>query len=540
MKKFILFCIILSIVFTGCTSINNSQTKLIEKEIREEIISTNDNVSPYSYADNMTIDVSHYFDFNKEYKLPIAEKNIKKGEYTIPVYYDEKVQFYLDLYGVRLADIFQKWIDRSNKYKNIVTQIFQKEGVPLDLVYLAFVESGFNPVVVSHAGATGMWQFIQSTGQLYGLNNNFWVDDRRDFLKSTKAAARHLKDLYNIFGDWYLSLAAYNAGAYKVISAIEKYNTKDFKELCKYNFLRDETKDYIPKFIAIMMLYKNAMSYGFTNTDMPELFFETMEFDRPVNLFAIANIIGTSYEALKELNPQLKRPITPPGEKFILKIPYGTKEILQSKVDELPYDELILVHIYYPKKNDSLETIANKFKVTQNDITNLNGYYVSSMYKNRPLFIPIKNLYKKYDIIKMAKAITYDLPRVYVVRRGDTLYGISRKLGIPIIKLTAINSKLNPNRIRPGDPVIIPFGSAQLIAYNNEPQKIATKTHISTNIQKNIKKRAFNNRYYTVKRGDTLWNIAKKFNTSVAELKNRNKLYSANTLLPGKKLKITD
>jgi membrane-bound lytic murein transglycosylase D len=140
----------------------------------------------------------------------------------------------------------------------------------------------------------------------------------------------------------------------------------------------------------------------------------------------------------------------------------------------------------------------------------------------------------------MAKAITYDLPRVYVVRRGDTLYGRSRKLGIPIIKLTAINSKLNPNRIRPGDPVIIPFGSAQLIAYNNEPQKIATKTHISTNIQKNIKKRAFNNRYYTVKRGDTLWNIAKKFNTSVAELKNRNKLYSANTLLPGKKLKITD
>ena len=454
--------------------------------MREEVISTPDNFTSYSYEDNLSIDISHYFDFKKEYKLPIAEKNISKIEYSIPVYYDEKVQFYLDLYGVRLADIFQKWIDRSNRYKDIATQIFKEEGLPLDLVHLAFVESGYNPTAVSHAGATGMWQFIQSTGQLYGLKNNFWVDDRKDFLKSTRAAARHLKDLYNIFGDWYLSLAAYNAGVYKVLSAIERYKTKDFKELCKYNFFRDETKDYIPKMIAIMMLYKNALSYGFTNTDVPDLFFETIEFDKPVNLFAIASLIDTSYEALKELNSQLKRPVTPPGEKFILKIPYGTKEILKTKIDQLPYEELILVHIYYPEKNDNLDSIARKFKVTQNDIINLNGYYVSSMYRNRPLFIPIKDLYKKYDLIKMAKAINYDLPRIYIVRQGDTMYGISRKLGIPFIKLTAVNNKLNPNLIRPGDPIIIPFDSMQSVAYNREPQRIIKKNNIPKSKQINF------------------------------------------------------
>jgi len=136
-----------------------------------------------------------------------------------------------------------------------------------------------------------------------------------------------------------------------------------------------------------------------------------------VNLFAIANLIGVPYEKLKELNPQLKRPITPPGEKFLLKIPYGTKKLLQTKIAQLSYNELILVHIYYPLQNDTLASIARKFKVSQNDITNLNGYYVSKMYTNRPLFIPISNLYKKYNITKMASAITYDLPRVYIVKR---------------------------------------------------------------------------------------------------------------------------
>ena len=507
----------ISLILAGCTSINNSQTKLIKKEMHEKIIAYNENSfenNTTDYVDNLSNDISHFFNFNREYKLPIAEENINKVEYNIPIYYDEKVQFYLDLYGSRLSDIFQKWIDRSNRYKDIVIQIFEEEGLPLELTCLAFVESGFNPTAVSHAGATGMWQFIQSTGQIYGLKNNFWVDDRKDFLKSTRAAARHLKDLYNVFNDWYLALAAYNAGLYKIKSAIERYNTKNFKELSKYDYLKDETKDYIPKFIAILMLYKNALSYGFTNTDVLDLFFETIEFNKPVNLFAIANLIGVPYEALKELNPQLKRPITPPGEKFLLKIPYGTKNILQAKIEQIDYKELILFHIYYPLQKDTLASIARKFKVTQNDITSLNGYYVSNMYESRPLFIPISNQYKKYNITKMANAITYDLPRVYIVKKGDTMYGISKKLGIPLAKLTATNNKLNPSLIKPGDPIVIPIGTVQKITYSPK--------------------------YYTVKRGDTLWEIAKRFNTSVNELKNRNNLYSANSLLPGKRLKITD
>lgn len=522
MKALILVVLLCSIVFTGCSTVKNSQSNLVKKELQENIIAlTKDPVdNKYSGSEdfdnisNITFEISDFFDFNKDYALPMPENNIGEVAYNIPIYYDERVQFYLDLYGSRLRDIFQKWIDRSNMYKDVVTKIFNEEGLPLDLICLAFVESGFNPVAVSHAGATGMWQFIQSTGELYGLKNNFWVDDRKDFIKSTRAAAKHLKDLYNIFNDWYLALAAYNAGLYKITSAIERYNTKDFKELSKYRFLKEETKDYVPKFIAILMLYKNALSYGFTNVDMPNLFFDTIEFNKPVNLFVIANLLNISYENIKELNPQLKRPITPPGEKFILKIPYGTKTILQAKLDKLTYEDLILVHIYYPKRNENLASIARKFNVSQRDITELNGYYTSAMFKNRPLFVPIKHLYKKYNVTKMAKAINYDLPSVYIVKKGDTMYGISKKLGIPLVKLVAANSKLNPNRIRPGDAIAIPMGSSQRI--------ISTPT------------------YYTVKRGDTLWNIAKRFNTSVNALKNRNKLYSANTIFPGKILKITD
>ncbi|MDY6820842.1 MAG: LysM peptidoglycan-binding domain-containing protein [Deferribacterota bacterium] len=497
MKLTLLILIIIIINIVNCTGVKNLQNPpaVTNKKNTEN---TKKSKLDQLYLDKSTLSIANYLEFNQKLSFKNAKKYFcSEKEYNIPIYIDDRVNYYINLYSTRFASMFQKWIDRSNRYKDIIEEIFIREGLPSDLALLPFAESGFNPQAISHAKAVGMWQFIESTGKQYGLKNNFWLDERKDFIKSSKAAAKHLKDLYERFNNWYLALAAYNAGMYTVYNAIDKYNTKDFRKLSKYNYFKRETKDYIPKFIAQLLLYKNAVAYGFDNTDTDGFFFETIKLTKPINLFVVAELINREYQEIKEFNPELKRPITPPNTVYELKIPFGTKEILQTKLKKLTYSEKIQVHIYYPKKNEKLSVIANRFGVSTSEILSLNGYYYNDIYNNRPLFIPIKGVFNKRIAPKFAKAVTYDLPKIYTVKKGDTMYGISKRLGIPLKKLISYNNGINPSLIRPGDKIILP----SYLGY------------IKT---------------YTVKSGDSLWSIAQRFNTSVKALKKRNNLYSSN------------
>ncbi len=208
-----------------------------------------------------------------------------------------------------------------------------------------------------------MWQFMKGTGKAYGLDYNFWLDERRDFEKSTVAAARHLQDLYDRLGDWYLAMAAYNAGLGKVLNAIKRYNTRDFFEMSqrKYRYLKLETKDYVPKYMALRYLVRNYQEFGFETPDGKPQLFDRVTLYRQANLYVLASIIDTDIETIRELNPELMTPMTPPIEEYSLRIPYGKKRDIGKK----SWSILLTMNSHSStsnllKKGQSIASIAKK------------------------------------------------------------------------------------------------------------------------------------------------------------------------------------
>ena len=458
------------------------------------------------------------FLFEKTLKLNYETEIVDQKKYSIELVVTKKVNDFIKIYSSRYPSRFQRWLDRSGKYMGIVNDIFISEGVPGDLACLAFVESGFNPHARSKANAVGMWQFIESTGNIYGLSNNFWKDDRKNFEKATRAAARHLKDLFEQFDDWYLALAGYNAGMYKIIAGIKRYNTDDFFALARYRYLKRETKEYVPKFIALLMIYKNFTEYGFLYPPANEIIYDTVILQKPVNLYVVADLVDCAMEDLKELNPSLKRPITPPGDKFALRLPYGSKEKFLYSIQKMTSDELLQVKIHYPKKNDTIFNIAKKYNVSVSNVKKINGIGTNYLIPNRPVFIPIDKFFDNKKLNQFAKAVSYDLPNrytvengVHVVKKGETLSHIAYAYGISLNKIVRLNNGLKPGLIRPGQKIIL-----------LDNMRSYTNMDIT---------------YHIVRSGDTLWDIAQKYNTTVASIKKTNKLSSSN-LRPGEKLSI--
>src|SRR5205823_2774959 len=226
---------------------------------------------------------------------------------------------------------------RSGRYEDMIRRTLKEEGVPQDLIYLAQAESGFHPLAVSRAGARGMWQFMSSRAKGYGLQRSWWVDDRQDPEKATHAAARHLKDLYNQFGDWYLAMAAYNSGPGTVQQAVKRTGYADFWELYRRDVLPKETRNYVPIIIAVTIMAKNPAQYGLESiaTDKP-LPYDTVKIDYPVDLRLVAECVEASASDLQDLNPSLLRLTTPKDQEFDLHLPLGTKERYLSAINSIP------------------------------------------------------------------------------------------------------------------------------------------------------------------------------------------------------------
>ncbi|MGB3399974.1 MAG: lytic transglycosylase domain-containing protein, partial [Candidatus Deferrimicrobiaceae bacterium] len=222
-------------------------------------------------------------------------------------------------------DRFEIWLSRSGKYSDMMRGILAKYGMPGDLVYLALIESGFSPKAYSVARAAGPWQFMPGTGRRYGLRVDWWTDERRDYEKSTHAAASYLRDLYGMFDSWPLAAAAYNAGEGRIMRAVSRYKTEDYAKLISYRYLPRETKDYVPKMLAALTIAKDPEKYGFGDV----LYEDPLEFDKVsvpggTDLTALGDIIGVPSETMKELNPELKRFCTPPNvEAYEIRLPSG-------------------------------------------------------------------------------------------------------------------------------------------------------------------------------------------------------------------------
>jgi membrane-bound lytic murein transglycosylase D len=270
--------------------------------------------------------------------------------------------------------------------------VLKEYGLPEDLVYLSLIESGFDPYAYSRAKAVGLWQFISPTGKRYGLRVNWWVDERRDPEKSTIAAAKYLKDLYEMFACWYLAAAGYNAGEYKIINAIKRYRTDDFWKLTKHRYLKRETKDYVPLMIAAALVAKDPEKYGFTDVEYQEpLRYEKVKVPELTDLSLIARACETSLEEIKDLNPELRRGVTPPNEtEYEIKIPFGGKDLFLENFEALQSLKKFQFKTHLVKKGESLKGIVKHYRVDLEPLLEINHLdKTSRISKGETLLIPI-------------------------------------------------------------------------------------------------------------------------------------------------------
>ena len=304
-----------------------------------------------------------------------AEAEIKTTKSDLPLVMNDQVAMFINYFSSPRgkATLEHAW-QRSGRYKAMIEQTLKQEGVPQDLIYLAQAESGFQPLALSRAGARGMWQFMAQSGELYGLQRNWWVDDRQDPMKSTQAAARHLKDLYNQFGDWYLAMAAYNSGAATVQHAVERTGYADFWELYKRGVLPQETRNYVPIIVAVTIIAKNPEQYGLARVT-PEAAqqIDQVTIAYPVDLRLVAECVDTSVDYLQELNPSLLRMTTPKDETFTLNLPAGSKDKYETAIAVIPQDMRTYWRYHRVDYGETLPAIARKYHTTPSSIAEANN-----------------------------------------------------------------------------------------------------------------------------------------------------------------------
>ena len=330
------------------------------------------------------------YDFNLE--LLLGDWPKKEPIFDIPIVVNDKVEHCIVLFQTTIRDKFVTWLARSGKYIPFMKNLLKEQGLPEDLVYMALIESGFDPYAYSRSKAVGPWQFIYRTGKRYGLKVNWWVDERRDTEKSTIAAAKYLKDLYEMFACWYLAAAGYNAGEYRIIKAMKRFRTEDFWTLTKHPYLKRETKNYVPLMIAAALVAKDPEKYGFTGIEYQEpLRYEKVKVPELTDLSHIAKACEISLEEIKDLNPELQRGVTPPNEpEYEIKIPFTKKDLFTNNFEALQPLEKFQFKTHLVKKGETLKGIAKLYRVDLDPLLEINALNKTSpVSKGMTLLIPI-------------------------------------------------------------------------------------------------------------------------------------------------------
>lgn len=258
--------------------------------------------------------------------------------FHIPLFINDSVESQIEFFTTRGRSIFQSWLDRSARYLPLMKKIFREYNLPEDLVYVAMIESGFNPHAVSQKNAVGPWQFMKATAREYGLDTNRWVDERKDPVKSTHAAAAHFKDLYNMFGSWLTALASYNAGMGRIQGAILKARSDDFWELSFTRFMHTETQEYVPRYLAVLIIARDPVAYGFSAPGDKPMEYDELIVDNSTDLRTIADCTDSSYKDIQDLNPELLHSRTPQA-KYVLRVPAGTRETCLQRFATAPAAE---------------------------------------------------------------------------------------------------------------------------------------------------------------------------------------------------------
>ncbi|RPJ60797.1 MAG: LysM peptidoglycan-binding domain-containing protein [Acidobacteria bacterium] len=384
----------------------------------------------------------------------LLSQDILETKFDIPVVLNDQVVRVLDYYQNRGRRIMEEGLRRSGKYIDIFRETFEKEGIPLDLAYVSHVESLFNPRARSRARAIGLWQFMKGTGQLYNLRQDWWVDERSDIVKSTQAAARYMKVLYEDFKDWHLVLAAYNVGPGRIQNIVRRKGEMDYWTMAQRKLLPRETVNHVPSILAALIIFKNPERYGFDVVPELPLKFDLVPMEFQVDLKVVAEAAGVSVEQLRELNPELKWGVTPAEPKgYSLKVPEGSGESVQVKLAALPPSQRLKFAHYRVRKGDTLGAIARKHATSVEAIAQMNRIKrIKSLRINQDLIIPGAGW--RGEGRELAKASSTPAVPVaasrHIVRKGESLSTIAQRYGVSVEDLRQWNKLRRGQLIYPG------------------------------------------------------------------------------------------
>lgn len=446
-----------------------------------------------------------------------------KGEekavtYDVPIVYNDRVKKSIIYFQTVAREAFERYLERSGTYIPLMSNILKQYDLPEDLVYLPIIESGFNCKAYSWARASGPWQFIASTGRLYGLNRNWWYDERRDFVKSTHAAARFLKHLYEKFDSWELALAAYNGGPGRITKTIKRQKTNDFWEMD----LRKQTEDYVPFYMAATIIAKNPELYGFYIDYDDPVEFDVVTINKCLSLKAVAKATGVHEDRLHELNPELLRGVTPPhAKKYQLRIPRGTQQQFAEVLPQLKSPKETSWVKHRIRRGETVSSIASKYGVSQYAIFEANNLSRRSrIYAGKYLIVPVP-LDGSYGSGASTRYREATSDNAYVVQKGDNLWDISRSFGTSPETLRRLNYLGNSSRIYVGQVLKLPGGTTPKTdtPRKNYDRQAAGETH-----------------EYAVKKGDTVWDIARAYGTTTAAIRRLNGLSRSARIYVGQKL----
>lgn len=483
-----------------------------------------------------------------------------------PAVEDVRLQFnadvvrYVELFTGAGRSTFERWLRRSGRYTKLFREVLQREGLPPDLVHVVFVESGFNVHARSVSAAVGPWQFLRSTGQLWGLTVNQWEDERRDPEKSTVAAARYLRHLYGIFGDWPLALASYNAGEGTVLRAIKRQGTTNYWDLK----LPRQTEDYVPQFMAALAITRDPDKYGFTGVEFEDpMDFDMLALKGSVDLRTLARLAECSYQELRDLNPAVRGTAAPGRNGMsVIRVPDGTAEKILAKIqsgEKLPAADLTVKHTV--RRGETLSAIAATYHVDATRLARDNGIG-SKRPLRRGMVLSIHSRGRSAPVV--AAEITSDDPRAstayvpprriglpatlegksdpdgrmkHTVRRGETLAQIAEKYGVTVAEIrrwnrlessaVASGTRLKIRTGEPADPRRLAADSAVVASF--EPPRPRRGRGGSSSVK--------TGQVVVVRAGDTLGGLAVRHGTTVSRLKQANGLESSR-IRAGQRLKI--
>lgn len=361
-----------------------------------------------------------------------------------------RVQYYVNFFLGPSRDRFAIWLGRLARYEGMIRSRFRALGVPEDLVYLALIESGYSNTAVSRANAVGMWQFISSTGRLYGLTVDTWVDERRDPFRATEAAGRYLADLNATFGSWYLAAAAYNGGEGRVSRGIRRLQYDGdalsdavFFDLSERRYLRQETRDYVPKLIAAAIIAKDPASFGFDSIPyLAPLVFDEITVPDQTGLDVLARLADTTSGALVELNPQYIRGVTPPGRRAVVRVPRGRGPLVAERYAALPPSERLNFLEHIVRRGETLSEIGRRYRVSVELLRAANGNVdPRRLAIGQRLVVPASTAAQRLtEAGEAPRAGTPAVRRYHIVRPGDTLWRLSQRYGVSVGQLRRWNA----------------------------------------------------------------------------------------------------